>query len=262
MLSGESDCPEGVTTCQNGRDYMTERPTYVVGHYMGDPRAPEYKNGLIVSRATYQEGGIYLIFKVVGSHVPDSQVVRWHMEAPANTRKILGKRWKDRAEIFENVIQYMSDVPLPDSWFTKSGSYGRLSVDESKITSWFSTKLEEFDNRLKPIQRFAPARNTLLVWVLGVGLAFLAQDSNFAWLPSISKSIALMTTGLLTTFLLLRDARNTYTIVEMTWRLNAFTAKRPIDPRREAIKSLIGMYRLRYSITATGAILFVYLGLQ
>lgn len=241
---------------------MTDRPAYVVSHDKGDPREPEYKNGLIVSRATYREDGIYLIFKVVGSRVPDSQLIRWCLEAPANTRKILGRRWTDRSMIFERVLQYMNDVDQPASWFTKSGSYGRLSVDESQITNWFSTRLEELHNWLKPIQRFAPTRNTLLVWIFGVGLAFLAQDSNFAWLPSTSKSIALVTTGLLSTFLLIRDARSTYTIVEMTWRPSAFTTKRPIDPRREAIKSLMGMHRFRYSITATVAILFIYLGLQ
>ncbi len=240
---------------------MTDRPAYQISHY-SDPREPEYENGLVVSRATYREGGIYLLFRVVGSRESDSQIVRWRLEAPANTRKLLGKRWTDRSMIFERVIQYMNNVDQPDSWLTNNESYGRLSVDESKITSWLSTKLEELDSWLKPIQRFVPARNTLLVWVFGAGLAFLAQDGDFAWLPSTSTSTALLATGLLTTFLLLRDVRNSYKIMEMTWRLSAFTTKRPIDPHREAIKSLIGMYRLRYSITAIGAALFVYLGFQ
>ena len=164
--------------------------------------------------------------------------------------------------IFERVIQYMSDVSQPYHWQSKKESYGRLSVDESKVRGWFSTKLEELDSWLKPIQRFVPARNIWIVWVFGVGLALAATESSFAWLPSTSRSVALLTTGLLTISLLLRDVRNSYKIMEMTWRLSAFTTKRPIDPHRQAIKSLIGMYRFRYSITTIGATLFAYLGLQ
>ena len=115
---------------------MTEHPTYQISHY-SDLREPEYENGPLVSHAAYRESGIYLLFRGVGSREPDSQIVRWRLEAPANTRKLLDKRWTDRSMIFERVIQYMSDVPQPYHRQSKKRAMAGYQLTSRKLEAGF-----------------------------------------------------------------------------------------------------------------------------
>lgn len=245
---------------------VTEPLPYTVDFYSGDPREPEYRNGLQVYSAAYREGELSLIFKLVVTRLGDSQEIEWRLEAPANTRKALGSRWPERAVIFERVAQHISGVEQPDdtwAWFTNTSSrrLGQLSVDESKIPGWFSTKLEQADKWLQPVQRFFPRRNVLLLWTLGCIAAYLAQSSSAPWLPLMLQPSMLVTTGLMTFILLIRDAMNTYSLMRMTWQLQLRNKSYPA-PRLAALKSLRKVFGFRYSVSAAGAVLFIFLGVR
>lgn len=245
---------------------VTESLPYTVDFDAGDPREPEYRNGLRVYSATYREGKLYLLFKLVGTRLGDSQDIEWRLEAPAYTRKALGSRWSERAVIFDRVAQRVCGLEQSDdtwAWFnnTSSRRFGQLSVDESKIPGWLSDKLEQVDKWLKPAQRFFPKRNVLLLWTIGCSAAYLAQSMSAPWLPLMLQPAMLVTTGLMTFILLIRDVTNTYPLMRMTWQLNL---RKTCDPAPciKALKSLGEVYGFRYSVSVAVAVLLIYLGVR
>lgn len=204
---------------------VTGPSPYTVHFYSGDPREPECRNGIQVYSVAYLEGKLRLTFKLVGTRLGDSQDIEWRLEAPANTRKALGSRWSARAVIFDRVARHVSAFEMPNdtwAWFnnTSSRRFGQLSVDESKIRGWFSTKLEQADEKLEPVQRFFPSRSVLLLWTMGSIAAYLAQSISTPWLPLMLQPAMLVTTGLMTFILIIRDAVEFYSVMEMTWAFN------------------------------------------
>lgn len=220
---------------------------------------PEYRNGLLVSHATYREDSISLCFRIVGSRLPDSEEVNWMLEAPPRTREILGERWGDRWIIFERVIEYLKRLDVSGQWLLQCSSFANVTVDTSRIPSWTSTKLGEFDTLLIPISSKLPSQTTFPLLALGFGVAYLNQNHEFPILLRNASSITLILLGLITLVLLFREARKNNEVFE-----NLLVMRAVIDPnynwRLKALKLTARHYAIRYLVTAILAIRLVQIG--
>ncbi|MBU2642073.1 MAG: hypothetical protein KJ889_09735 [Gammaproteobacteria bacterium] len=235
--------------------------TYEVSHSWGDPREPEYKNDLPVSYAHYHEGDIALHFKVVGTRLPDSREVRWVLEAPVNTRKVLGKRWADRAIIFDRVVVYLEGLGDGDLDRKPGGKrFANLTVDTSMVPSRLSTVLKEVSNQLS---LFLPSRQIFPLVGLGLAIAYAKQHFHFAWpwLPEKSVSFTLLFLGLVSMLMLAREAERNYRIFKNgLWGLSKMVPN--FNLRTETFRVTVKTFGYRYVITFALSVLLIRMGLN
>ena len=235
--------------------------SYEVRHSWGDPREPEYKNDLPVSYASYLEGDIALHLKVVGTRLRDSGEVQWVLEVPENTRKSLGKRWADRATIFNRVVAYLEGLGVGDlERLPGRKRFVDLNVDISLVRGRVSTVLREAANRLR---LFLPSSLTFPFIALGLAIAYTSQRFPFAWLrlPEDSVSLVLVLLGLISMLLLALEAWRSYRIFQGgLWGLSRMMPN--FNLRMETLKVVLKTFGYRYVVTLALSLLLIRLGMN
>lgn len=237
---------------------MTARSFYKITHDWGNPREPEYRNGLLVSGACYEEGNLCLCFKVVGNRLPHSQDVRWILEVPRNARHILGERWSERSEIFKRVTDYLEQLDFGDDPLMADRKYVGLAVDMSKVPGWLPTKLKAVEKHLAPVSSRLPTMRVFLLFLLGLTIGYINRH-NSSWISKEIAAMALLALGTISLALLFRETRDSYEVIKgcCAW---ASIAKKNYSWRLQALKMLVNVMGARIATTSGLALLLLYIG--
>ncbi len=232
--------------------------SYKVTHYPGDPREPEYKNGLPVSSVTYQEGDIHLVFSIVGEPSSNSESIEWKIIAAPNIRKALGKHWNERSLVFDRVIEHLKSIDTSNVRHMSGKKFERVTVDTSKVRSWLSTKVEELEERFIWLKLSPPPRNIFILQLVALG-AYLAQEEI-----SRQTSVFLSLIGTASIFLLAKRAHRDYKFSQGIVAMSALSSKNynwgKSNLALSTIKLMFHHYGRRYVVTAFLSALLIYIG--
>jgi hypothetical protein len=118
--------------------------TYEITHSWGDPREPEYHDGLPVSYAIYRDRKVFLYFKIIPIKQREDDSITLIVEAPAVIRVAVGGSRSKCIEICNRVIKYVNTIDFSTDWRIKGARFTEISLDTSKIPGWLATKVVIF----------------------------------------------------------------------------------------------------------------------
>lgn len=240
----------------------TSDATFEITHGVGDPREPDYQaDGLPVCYALYRERDFVLSFRLVGTRIANTGKVALVVEAPADTREVLGRRWTHREVVFSRVTHFLEQLEPGKGWVPKGG-YSVVRVDASKIPGWLPTKWKRIRLRLTPIFFSLPSRVTFPPLLLGYLLALLAGgEMNMYNVSPASISAGMVTMGVLAMLLQVREAHRDY---RMFLFLSVATSwyRKNHSFRIAAAKQALRAFARRYVVTMMLGLFLVYLGLR
>ncbi len=230
---------------------MTAHSSYKITHGWGNPREPEYRNGLLVSSACYKEGSLHLYFKIVGNRLLHSQEVRWILEVPPNARQVLGERWSERYVVFKRVTDYLERLDTCDDPLMAERKYVGLAVDISNVPGWLPTKLKAVNKRLAPLSARLPSIRVFLLFLLGLAIA------TIDWLPNEITAMTLFSIGVVLLALLIREMRDSYQLIQFCCSLAA-RSKKSDSWRRQTVKTFVNAMGTRIATSLGLAALLLY----
>lgn len=235
---------------------MTARAdSYHVEHNWGDPREPEYQNGLVVSYAYYKEGSIFLRFRLVGLRCQTTENTKWTVEAPPDMRERLGPRWTDRETIFRRVTKFLERIPASDLWRIGSLPYRNLTIDASKVRGWFATKRKDW---LAPKLRLIPGLKVAPFLAIGLGAACFHYWHRPSAQPSWASSLVLVLSALIALALQLQEASKHYKAMALLAGVTNFFSKPRDNNRASALVMTMRYWGFRYATTAALSILLIW----
>lgn len=207
---------------------MNLNTSYSIEHGWGDPREPEYCNGIRVGYAYYREGRCLLIFKLTPKNEADTETNIWNLVAPKNMRDILESRWSQHQIILNRVASYLSTAAICDIFETQI-RYQNISVDMSNVPSWLRSKLTIAKHQLAPLTSRLPNKKALSIFMVGIALYYSTHHYHILLIPSIYVIALLQILAIATLVLLLQEGRQWYDATRMPVALQALARRQPIS---------------------------------
>jgi hypothetical protein len=228
--------------------------TYVITHNWGDPREPEYHDGLPVLFVTYREDDLHTGFKVVPHKKAGDEGTIWMVEAPARLRKSVGGNRTKCLEICNRVVEYLKTDIANTHWRGTNIPFSKVSLDTSNIPGWLSTKIAIFKDRHRKLLAHLPAATPAIILILAYFILIFGPN---VFEPLISASIAYMLGCLVLIFLFI-DIRNAYRAALIATSMKAIT-DRTFNYKWAAIEIVLGALGVRYAITISLVVPVFYL---
>jgi len=234
--------------------------TFKITHDWGDPREPEHRNGLPVLHVFYSEKGVGLNFKVFGIRMNDPTIIDWYLEAPKNTRAVLGLRWLERWTIFQRVIDHLESLKPPER-LRSSTDYSGIKVDVSKIDGLVPTIRVLANEFFMPVRLYLPNPSIILTILVGFLCVFVNSRNYYPQLSSATFKIISFFLAITSVVQIIRSIQSDYE----TTQISAMFAKwsnPKLNHRRFALQLLIIHYKWRYIIAFASAFALAYLALS
>jgi hypothetical protein len=239
---------------------MTSKRAFNISHDWGDPREPEHRNGLPVLHLLYSENGRGLSFRVFGIRMNDPTVIDWYLEAPQNTRAVLGLRWRERWIIYQRIIDHLVNLKPPER-LRSASDYSAIKVDESKIIGFVATIRGLANERLLPVRPYLPNPYIILTLLIGFLCLFVNSENYYPQLSPFIFKIFSFLLAIASVVQLIRVVQGDYERAKIIAAVTRFGNPK-LDYRRFAMQLIITHGKWRYAITLVLAFTLAFLALS
>lgn len=225
---------------------------YKISHNWGDPREPEFENGLKVSFLYYNDGSINLRFRVYGIKSANDDSVAWFVEEPKNLRDILGANIGYRSIISERAINFLKNIPSEENWRNNGRAFSNVEIDGKLVSSRISHKLQSIKIALLPITEYLPSlRTSAIIFVSFFVLYFFGRHNGQ------SASTIRVLCGAIALGSLAFDLYKEYKTHEVLC-LMIYARHPQVNYKLEALKKLFEVKTLKYAITLLVIFIFLF----
>lgn len=234
--------------------------TYEIIHSWGDPRETLFHDGLPIAHATYQEGDIYLLFRIVPKKQGEIERFAWVVEPPATIREVTGGSRSKCMEICNRVVEYVHSIDTSANWQMRGISITEVLLDTSKISGWFVTKVKIFKKRYARLLMCLPTLYSALMLLSGYIIGYLSYAHYINLSHNATAKTILPVVGCLALIRLSTEIYGDYRLTEMTMIFRLFS-DRTFRYKLASLKITLRAYGIRYAITSVLAIMLIFFGL-
>nr|WP_320116502.1 hypothetical protein [uncultured Desulfuromonas sp.] len=223
---------------------------HTISYSWGDPREPEWHNGVRIFSILYQDNQRRLSFKVLPNKTGEKNT-EWMVIPPKNIR-ISFKGDNAYLDACDLVVDYLKTNDFSADYTLKAVEFLSVTLDFSDVPGWFSTQLSLFKEKYSRQLMYVPKFSTLLVFLVGLSVIFLHQHNSEGMFYSHYVRSLLFSLGTIVLLMLILQIKKGYRNMQFILRFHATNLK------REAIKLLVRLYLVRYLVTLNLGIGLIY----